>query len=72
MQHVSFYLNKNCVFPFLSHQLFLIVVKFSTHYQVPSSFRIMRQLLDRIEDSKTGRVLIDEVIRVTLNGCVPG
>jgi len=27
---------------------------------VPSSFRIMRQLLDRVEDSSTGRVLIDE------------
>jgi acetylornithine deacetylase/succinyl-diaminopimelate desuccinylase-like protein len=27
---------------------------------VPDSFRIMRQLLDRIEDSKTGRVLLKE------------
>ncbi len=27
---------------------------------VPSSFRIMRQLLDRIEDAATGRFLIDE------------
>lgn len=28
---------------------------------VPSSFRIMRQLLDRVEDAATGRVLIDEM-----------
>ena len=27
---------------------------------VPSSFRILRQLLDRIEDSATGRILLDE------------
>jgi acetylornithine deacetylase/succinyl-diaminopimelate desuccinylase-like protein len=27
---------------------------------VPSSFRILRQLLDRVEDSGTGRVLLDE------------
>jgi acetylornithine deacetylase/succinyl-diaminopimelate desuccinylase-like protein len=27
---------------------------------VPSSFRILRQLLDRIEDSTTGRVLVEE------------
>lgn len=27
---------------------------------VPSSFRILRELLDRIEDSKTGKVLLDE------------
>ncbi len=29
---------------------------------VPSSFRIMRQLLDRIEDSSTGRFLLDSAI----------
>eukprot|EP00479_Gromia_sphaerica_P013182 TRINITY_DN7245_c0_g1_i1.p1 TRINITY_DN7245_c0_g1~~TRINITY_DN7245_c0_g1_i1.p1 ORF type:complete len:209 (-),score=37.94 TRINITY_DN7245_c0_g1_i1:165-791(-) len=28
---------------------------------VPSTFRIMRQLLDRIEDSKTGQVLVKEL-----------
>ena len=28
---------------------------------VPSSFRIMRQLLDRVEDSSTGHVLVDEM-----------
>jgi acetylornithine deacetylase/succinyl-diaminopimelate desuccinylase-like protein len=28
---------------------------------VPSSFRILRQLLSRIEDEKTGRVLVDEL-----------
>lgn len=28
---------------------------------VPSSFRILRQLLDRIEDAKTGEVLLDEL-----------
>ncbi len=28
---------------------------------VPSSFRILRHLLDRIEDSATGRVLVDEL-----------
>lgn len=28
---------------------------------VPSSFRILRSLLDRIEDSSTGRVLVDEL-----------
>ena len=28
---------------------------------VPSSFRLLRQLLDRIEDSSTGRVLVDEL-----------
>ncbi|WP_436794974.1 M20/M25/M40 family metallo-hydrolase [Actinospongicola halichondriae] len=28
---------------------------------VPSSFRILRQLMDRIEDSTTGRVLVDEL-----------
>jgi acetylornithine deacetylase/succinyl-diaminopimelate desuccinylase-like protein len=28
---------------------------------VPSSFRIIRQLLDRVEDAATGRVLIDEM-----------
>jgi acetylornithine deacetylase/succinyl-diaminopimelate desuccinylase-like protein len=27
---------------------------------VPSSFRIVRQLLDRVEDSRTGKILIDE------------
>ena len=27
---------------------------------VPSSFRVLRQLLDRIEDADTGRVLVDE------------
>lgn len=33
---------------------------------VPSSFRIMRQLLDRIEDSKTGEILLPE-----LHGPIP-
>ena len=28
---------------------------------VPSSFRVVRDLLDRIEDSKTGRMLVDEL-----------
>lgn len=28
---------------------------------VPSSFRIIRQLLDRIEDPQTGRILVDEL-----------
>ncbi len=28
---------------------------------VPSSFRILRQLMDRLEDSTTGRVMIDEL-----------
>lgn len=28
---------------------------------VPSSFRLLRQLMDRIEDSTTGRVLVDEL-----------
>jgi len=27
---------------------------------VPSSFRILRQVLDRLEDSRTGRILVDE------------
>ena len=28
---------------------------------VPSSFRILRQLIDRLEDARTGRVLLDEL-----------
>jgi acetylornithine deacetylase/succinyl-diaminopimelate desuccinylase-like protein len=33
---------------------------------VPSSFRVLRQLLDRVEDSLTGRVLLEE-----LHGAIP-
>ena len=33
---------------------------------VPSSFRVLRQLLDRVEDAATGEILLDE-----LNGPVP-
>lgn len=33
---------------------------------VPSSFRILRQLLDRVEDSATGRVLLEQ-----LHGAIP-
>ena len=33
---------------------------------VPSSFRILRQLLDRVEDSTTGRVLLEQ-----LHGAIP-
>lgn len=29
---------------------------------VPSSFRVLRQLLDRLEDSRTGRVIVDELV----------
>ena len=28
---------------------------------VPSSFRVLRQLLDRVEDASTGRILVDEM-----------